>query len=159
MLASVAQIPIPAAPAANTAPLAGFWVAAAVALVCATLLVLRFAPLKAHPSPTLTTLTSYPGRQEFPALSPDGTEVAFAWTSDEHPIRHIYVTSLHGGDPQALTSGPTSDSIPESSPDATQNAFKRDSRWLKLEERRGGREPQLSDGNSTWRATSTEQEK
>jgi Tol biopolymer transport system component len=147
----------PAAPAASEAPplpshsRRADWIsrtAAGAALLLAVFGVWRFRPTNPRPIPIITTLTSYPGRQEFPALSPDGTEVAFAWTSDEHPIRHIYVAPVRGGDPQALTSGPGGDSFPEWSPDGSQIAYIRDNRWLMLVGRRGGGERQLSEGYS-----------
>jgi Tol biopolymer transport system component len=117
--------------------------AAAMAVAGALLVVPRFFPAKTRPNPVVTTLTSFPGRQEFPTLSPDGNEVAFAWSSDERPITHIYVAPVRGGDPQPITSGPGDDSFPEWSPDGSQIAFVQESRWLVAKARQGGGERRL----------------
>ena len=62
-----------------------------------------------------------------PALSPDGTSVAFSWgllgsSSD------IYVKSVAGGEPQRLTTNPASDAAPAWSPDGGSIAFMRSTR-------------------------------
>jgi Tol biopolymer transport system component len=153
---AVVAVASPAAQAAPDLPTSShdarahwaIWLAAGFVLLSVSLALLRFMPAKTGQTPVLTTLTSYPGRQEFPALSPDGNEVAFAWTSDEHPIRHIYIAPVRSGDPQAVTSGPLVDSHPEWSPDGLQIAYIRDNRWLMLVGRRGGGERQLGAGYS-----------
>ncbi len=97
------------------------------------------------PAPVPVTLTSFPGRQTDPALAPDGTEVAFAWTTDDNPISHIYVAPVRGGDPRAITSGPTADASPEWSPDGSQIAFVRENHWLMVAGRRGGSERRIGE--------------
>ncbi len=142
-------------PPASSAPSRWLvWSAVGILLASACLLALRLLPARSRPQPILTTLTSYPGVQEYPALSPDGTEVAFAWSSDEHPIAHIYVAPVRGGgDPQPISTGPSADSFPEWSPDGSQIAFIRENRWLTLMARRGGGERRLGEGykaNVSW---------
>jgi Tol biopolymer transport system component len=50
-------------------------------------------------------LTSYPGIEDSPSLSPDGNFVAFAWTGRDGGVRHIYVKAVGGDAIRQLTSG------------------------------------------------------
>ena len=56
-----------------------------------------------------------------PALSPDGTRIAF--TSDESGNRDIFIIGVQGGNPVRLTDDPVSDSGPAWFPDSTALAF------------------------------------
>jgi Tol biopolymer transport system component len=71
------------------------------------------------PPPRLVPLTSYPGIEEQPSLSPDGSQVAFSWKGD------IYVKAVGSEAVQQITKDPAVDSWPAWSPDASQIAFVR----------------------------------
>jgi eukaryotic-like serine/threonine-protein kinase len=64
--------------------------AASVLLAVALGLWLRFAA-RALPPPRVIQLTSYPGNELRPALSPDGRQVAFAWLGEKGDNPDIYV--------------------------------------------------------------------
>lgn len=69
-------------------------------------------------------LTSNPGEDRDPAVSPDGTRVAFA--SDRSGNFDVWIVSIAGGEPVQLTSDPASDRDPAWSPDGTRIAFTSD---------------------------------
>ena len=71
------------------------------------------------PAPKLVPLTSYPGLEERPSLSPDGSRVAFCWKGD------IYVKEVGSEAVLQITKDPAVDSWPAWSPDASQIAFVR----------------------------------
>jgi Tol biopolymer transport system component/predicted Ser/Thr protein kinase len=77
------------------------------------------------PPPSLVTLTSYPGEEDAPALSPDGKQVAFSWNGGKGGNTHIYVQLV--GDTRAaeLTTDPRNDVNPCWSPDGRRIAFLR----------------------------------
>jgi serine/threonine protein kinase len=77
--------------------------------------------LSASPVP----LTSYPGHQVFPSISPDGTRVAFSWDEPGKHPSHIYVKMIGPGEPVRLTTNPTGDFAPAWSPDGQSIAFLR----------------------------------
>ncbi|MFW6198677.1 MAG: winged helix-turn-helix domain-containing protein [Acidobacteriota bacterium] len=68
-------------------------------------------------------LTSYPGNEDDPAVSPDGRRVAFSWTGPEGGDRDVWVRSLEGGAPVPLTSHPGADHHPVWMPDGERLAF------------------------------------
>jgi Tol biopolymer transport system component/predicted Ser/Thr protein kinase len=80
---------------------------------------------RALPPPHLVALTSYPGNETAPALSPDSKQVAFSWNGPKEDNADIYVQFV--GDPHysRLTTDPREDTDPCWSPDGTQIAFKR----------------------------------
>src|SRR5262249_37923861 len=80
----------PAARAARAAALVAL-VAGAVAFV----VFLRASPRTAPPL-RVRPLTSYPGNERDPALSPDGTRVAFAWNGGAGDAMSLYVQMLGG---------------------------------------------------------------
>jgi len=54
--------------------------------------------------PTVVQLTSLPGRESFPALSPSGDRLAFVWDKGEaNPLQALYVADSLGGEPRRLT--------------------------------------------------------
>jgi Tol biopolymer transport system component len=76
-------------------------------------------------------LTSYPGFETDPALSPDGKQVAFTWDGDDQTTEHIYVKLVGTTDALRLTKDPR----PEHHP-----AWSRDGRWIAfIRELEGGR--------------------
>jgi Tol biopolymer transport system component len=72
------------------------------------------------PPPALVQVTSYPGLEQQPSLSPDGLEVAFRWKND------IYVKQVASESYVQVTKDPAVDSWPAWSPDGSQIAFVRD---------------------------------
>ncbi|RKZ06961.1 hypothetical protein DRQ32_10580, partial [bacterium] len=64
-----------------------------------------------------TPLTSYPGAEEFPAISPDGGFVAFAWGGDEEDNIDVYVKQIGSESPLRLTTHPGVDTYPRWSAD------------------------------------------
>jgi eukaryotic-like serine/threonine-protein kinase len=78
-----------------------------------------------RPDVRVITLTTYPGLERFPTLSPDGKEVAFSWNGPEQDHSGIYVKLVGGGGPLRLTDNPDEDIMPSWSPDGEHIAFVR----------------------------------
>ncbi len=78
------------------------------------------APLVAVP------LTSYAGDEGEPSLSPDGTQVAFAWDGEKQDKSDIYVKQIGVEPPFRLTSDPAMNYSPAWSPDGGFIAFLRE---------------------------------
>ncbi len=70
-------------------------------------------------------VVSYPGFQRDPAFSPDGNQIAFAWTGLSGTTTHIYVKVIGSDSPLQLTSGEVSDTHPAWAPDGKSIAFLR----------------------------------
>ncbi|MBK9373989.1 MAG: PD40 domain-containing protein [Holophagales bacterium] len=70
-------------------------------------------------------LTSFTGRILWPALSPDGNQVAFAWNGEAQESFDLYVKLVGPGVPIRLTNDPGTESSPAWSPDGRQIAFLR----------------------------------
>ena len=68
-------------------------------------------------------LTSYPSSEVYPALSPDGNQVAFAWTDPTHGSLDIYVKQIGREPPFRVTSDPAAEISPAWSPDGSSLAF------------------------------------
>jgi len=73
----------------------------------------------------LSKLTSYPGDEREPAISPDGRYVAFSWSGEKGENYDIYMVQAGGQRPLRLTQDPAPDSFPAWSPDGRQIAFVR----------------------------------
>ena len=104
------------------------WIAAAVVsalILAAAGWFLFFRGERALPPSRLVPLTSYPGVEALPALSPDGTQVAFQWNGEKEDNVDIYVQFV--GEPRALrlTTDPRADISPCWSPDGRRLAFQR----------------------------------
>jgi eukaryotic-like serine/threonine-protein kinase len=99
--------------------LAGLAVIAAAAawLILSRQTAHRAGPLK------VTPFTSTSGEKDDPAFSPDGNELAFAWSSGKDNHSHIYVKLIGAGTPLQLTSGSGDDYNPAWSPDGRFVAF------------------------------------
>jgi Tol biopolymer transport system component/DNA-binding winged helix-turn-helix (wHTH) protein len=108
---------------------------------------LRTASRRSDAAPLLQTvepLTSSSGNQRSPSFSPDGRQVAFAWTGPAGDILHIYIQSLDGSPPQRLTNNPAPDDFPEWSPDGSRIAFIRRA-MVYLVPVKGGQESPLTE--------------
>ncbi|MGH9659099.1 MAG: protein kinase domain-containing protein, partial [Bryobacteraceae bacterium] len=77
------------------------------------------APLRAVP------LTTLPGVQRYPSLSPDGNHVAFSWNGPKQDNPDIYVQQIGSGRPLQLTTDTGNDYNPVWSPDGVWIAFLR----------------------------------
>jgi len=75
--------------------------------------------------PRMVPLTTFPGREDYPAFSPDGNQVAFAWDGGQGNNLDIYVQLIGAGTPLRLTSDPAEDLSPAWSPDGRYIAFTR----------------------------------
>ncbi|MCE5309744.1 MAG: serine/threonine-protein kinase [Acidobacteriales bacterium] len=106
------------------------------------------------PPPGVVPLTSYPGSEQSPSFSPDGSQVAFSWDGEKQDNFDIYVRLVGGGTPLRLTTDPAPDMFPAWSPDGRYIAFvRRGGIYLisplggperKLEEFRGTGSPPMS---------------
>jgi eukaryotic-like serine/threonine-protein kinase len=103
---------------------------------------------------TPVPLTSYPGLEWFPSLSPDGTQVAFEWCP-EGPGRNcdIYIKQIGVEPPSRVTSNPAEDCCPAWSPDGNFIAFLRElsptRAALLIMPQRGGQELGLGETDLT----------
>ena len=108
----------------------------------------RFEPLREVP------LTTFPGAETHPTLSPDGNQVAFAWSGPKQDNFDIYVQLIGSGGPLQLTSDPASDYSPAWSPDGRWIAFLRSERLgnseLRLVPPLGGQERRLAEIQVGW---------
>ena len=80
---------------------------------------------RAAPEMQPVVLTSYTGQQQYPALSPDGKQIAFSWNGDHGDNYDIYVKLVDAGAPLRLTKDPDADISPAWSPDGRYLAFVR----------------------------------
>jgi len=93
-------------------------------------------------------LTSFPGRQNQVAFSPDGNQIAFVWESPQDGTSHIYVKMMGSEAFLQLTHGDGVDSRPAWSPDGRSIAFLRStpqSRAWYLTSALGGPERKLAE--------------
>lgn len=103
------------------------WIAAAAALILVVAASVYYFRRTAT-TPALVKvapLTSFPGRQVMPAISPDGKQVAFAWNGENGDNFDIYVKLLDASAPLRLTSNPADEYSPAWSPDNRAIAFMR----------------------------------
>jgi Tol biopolymer transport system component len=117
----------------------------------------RFGRSRATPEVPLTAvpLTSYPGYENYPSFSPDGTQVAFQWCTEEPAANcDIYVKQIGVEPPSRLTTDPAEDFSPAWSPDGQSIAFLRKlsatRTALMLIPQRGGQERVLGESDITY---------
>ncbi len=79
-------------------------------------------PVSSGP-PSAIPVTSYPGREQYPALSPDGTRVAFAWAGPEAGNIDIYIKQRNSESTLRLTDDTGWAAWPAWSPDGQSVAF------------------------------------
>jgi Tol biopolymer transport system component len=99
--------------------------AAVVLLAAAGGWFLWLQPSAPFPSPAVEPLTTLSGDEGFPTFSPDGNQVAFAWSGEKRENTDIYVMPVGAATPLRLTTDPAQDSWPAWSPDGSQIAFVR----------------------------------
>jgi Tol biopolymer transport system component len=142
----------------------------AVAAVCMGLLVcgilagwkLARATAPQNPQPSVVPLTSYPGQEFDPRISPDGKQLAFVWDGNSGQY-NLYSKLLQVGNPVRVTSGPGHDLHPSWSPDGQYLAFLRvtpSEKALMIVPALGGQVRKLADLTpsevGTWRADATQ---
>lgn len=74
-------------------------------------------------SPSATPVTSYPGPEQYPALSPDGTRVAFSWAGPEGDNIDIYIKQRSSESTLRLTEAAGWAAWPAWSPDGQTVAY------------------------------------
>jgi Tol biopolymer transport system component len=103
----------------------GLWgLLALVAGLFATYAIFRM-PRRSVATLTVEPLTTTPGNEVQPALSPDGNEVAFAYNDGHSSGYHIFVKAIDSDEPFQITSDSTDDRSPTWSPDGQSIAFLR----------------------------------
>jgi Tol biopolymer transport system component len=100
--------------------------------------------------PVLTTVTSFPGGQFYPALSPDGKQVAFVWRGEDELVQSVYTAGAEGGQPRRITNNSASDTYPAWSPDATRLAFIRGGKGIMIADLKTGSERFLTTAYPTF---------
>jgi Tol biopolymer transport system component/DNA-binding winged helix-turn-helix (wHTH) protein len=155
---TIAASPEPAIPLRPLPPTLGGpilfrWLPLGLAAICVCVVVYTLvlprmkspssvAPLKAIP------LTSFPGRQNQVAFSPDGNQIAFVWDGPAGGASHIYVKLIGSEALLQLTRGPGADSRPAWSPEGRRIAFLRttpEGRAWYLTSALGGAERKVTD--------------
>jgi Tol biopolymer transport system component/DNA-binding winged helix-turn-helix (wHTH) protein len=108
-----------------------FGVAGLVIFISALLLTTIVLWLKTRPgepnfsSTVVTPFTSLPGQEVSPTFSPDGSQIAFAWSSNLNKGFDLYVKTIGSERMIKLTDHPSHWISPAWSPDGTQIAFAR----------------------------------
>lgn len=96
-----------------------------IASGAAWIYVFRGSTRTARPPMRVVPFTSFPGREDQAALSPDGNQIAFVWGGEKGDNTDIYVKSINGDRPLRITSDPADDLRPTWSPDGQRIAFVR----------------------------------
>lgn len=115
-------------PEAASKPRRVSWIAAATAVTVVTLGAAAWLWSQRPASWTVVDfrpLTSERSFKTFPALSPDGRQVAYAFSESPSGERDIHLRAVAGGEPAPVTSGPADDFAPAWSADGARIAFLR----------------------------------
>ncbi len=104
------------------------WLLAGLAALVALALTVGASHWIVRPKPVsgvtgISHITTYPGDEREPSLSPDGRQVAFSWGGEKDQNRDIYVALVGEQQPIRLTNDPAEDGYPAWSPDGKQIAF------------------------------------
>ena len=97
----------------------------AVCIIALVILFLNNKPDNNLPPMRTVRITSYPGEEYYPALSPDGQSIAFSWNGPDKDNFDIYVKRIDSGNPLRLTSSTWDDVQPAWSPEGSHIAFVR----------------------------------
>ncbi len=133
-----------AKPAPRAAPRWPIWMtggALVLLVISAALWMQRAATPPAPPAYHPVPLTSYPGPEGHPILSPDGRQVAFSWRGPEGDNSDVYLKLIGSETPLRLTEDPAFEHQPAWSPDGSEVAFMRRSEegcWIYLVAALGG---------------------
>ena len=122
-----AAVPVPPLPWWRTT-LRLFWPLALLVLViggAAWFHFFRAASQSALPPMRVVPLTTLPGSEFYPALSPDGNQVAFSWDGETGDNVDIYIKLIGAETTLRLTDNPARDCCPAWSPDGRSIAFTR----------------------------------
>lgn len=95
----------------------------AVAAVAGTITLNRPTRSSRDSMVNIRPLTSYPGAEVHPSLSPDGAQVAFSWEGEPTKDPDIYIQLIGQGSPVPLTVDPRPEYSPSWSPDGRLIAF------------------------------------
>jgi Tol biopolymer transport system component/DNA-binding winged helix-turn-helix (wHTH) protein len=107
------------------APVWRLWPAvAAILALTATVLILLAVVRRSgpEPAPSVSPVTRLAGKEFQPAISPDGSAVAFVWQESEHSLPGIWVQRFGEATPRQLSAPGYSWSSPAWSPDGRQIA-------------------------------------
>ena len=120
-----------------------------ILVLAAAVWVLR-RPREVQPPPHVVSLTSLPGSEMAPTLSPDGNQVAFAWQGEKADNWDIWLKMIGSSEMRRLTTDPAVDRYPSWSPDGRLIAFLRSARegaaaTIHLMSPLGGSDRKLSD--------------
>lgn len=119
------SLPIPPSNTSTSRRLLWAILLLALTSIAAWLYVLRLRPSAAKSSMRVIPFTSFPGREDQGALSPDGNQVAFVWEGENGDNADIYVKSVSGERPLRITTDPAIDLRPAWSPDGQRICFLR----------------------------------
>jgi Tol biopolymer transport system component/DNA-binding winged helix-turn-helix (wHTH) protein len=126
--AAIPAVPHDARPKGILPRIAGkyVWIASVGILLLASLTVLLKNSARSELRPSdVIPITSYRGVQGSPALSPDGTQLAFTWVGESGDNLDIYVQHIDGTGRVRLTSDPAPEQYVAWSPDGKTIAFTR----------------------------------